>query len=216
MPTGSKPPIPAGVMKVIHEGVTFLKNWANIYFYLMSGVSGTPNTADVLSLVTQAHNSYNTRIQTHKNSGSSLMTTKGIYVPSVGTEIVAEYSATHAGTGGGTPLSNNAALVLSWLSDQYYRGGHPRSYLDGMETDYVTNPTTWDPTAISTFETAGAGYLSDVNAFTSTHIGAVFLGTVNFARHNAWLSPAVWTPYFGVTVHPRIDSMRRRLGKEVV
>ena len=216
MPTGPKPPIPVGVAKIIHEGTLFLKNWANIYYHLITGTSGTVNVADIISLAHQAHTNYGTTVQGLKADASTLHTTKAIYVPSLGTELVGEYSSDVSGIQHFPPMPNNVAIVASWLTDQYYRGGHARTYFDAPPEGDAADGVSWSPAAITAWENEAAALLAANNNITTTHIILTAMGTVNFARHNAWLSPAVWTPYFGVTVHPRIDTQRRRLGKETV
>ena len=215
MPTGPKPPIPNGVAKIIHEGTVFLRNWANI-FYMLLGTSGTPTAADVLSLATAAHNAYGTHLQPWKTTGSVLHTTKAIYVPTTGSELVGEYATDVAGATTSTPLSNNAASVASWLTDQYYRGGHPRTYFDGNYAASTVDPSTWSNGFITGLEGFAVAYIAALNAFSSTHFTLPVMGTVSYARHNVWRPAGIHVAYFGVTVHPRIDSQRRRLGKEVI
>jgi hypothetical protein len=216
MPTGPKPPIPAGIAKIVHEGTIFLKNWANI-FYVLLGSSGPISAPDFLNLVTQMHGAYGTNLQNWKHVGSNLNTTRGIYVPTPGSEIVEEYTNIVPGaTTSSTALPNNCAITGSWSIDAYYRGGHPRTYLDGGYDSQITNGADILPAEIAARETNFLAYASAVNGMTAGTITSVQLGTLSYARHNAWRPTPLFFRYQVVTVHPRLDSQRRRLGKEVV
>jgi hypothetical protein len=213
MPVGSKPQFPVDVSKIIFEGTMALKNWANIFYALM-GFSGTPTALDVLNLAVAAHNAYGNRLQVDKSDTSTLQSTKVIYLPPGGGEITAEHAAPIAGTNHTTPLPNNCALAISWPIDSYYRGGHPRTYLDSLSEGDTTDHVNWTSAVQTGFETHGADFISDMNAITTTHFTITTLGTVRFASHNVWLAPPEFFNYTAATVHPRIDSQRRRLGKE--
>jgi len=194
----------------------FLKNWANIFYALM-GTSGTPTITDVSNMASALHTAYNTNLQHFKNSGSSLVETKIIYVPTPGSEVIGSHVLAIPGGGGGTPLSNQASLVVSWPISAYYRGGHPRTYFDGMETDYLSNPTTWLTIAQTDFETGAAAYQTAVNGYSGGAITGATLGTLSFATHNAWRPTPLFRPYgTSPLVHERVDTQRRRLGKEGV
>jgi hypothetical protein len=54
--------------------------------------------------------------------------------------------------------------------------------------------------------------MNDVNALTATHVSAVALGTVSFARHNAWRVPPVFYAYKSAGVRNFIGTQRRRVG----
>lgn len=131
------------------------------------------------------------------------------------TEIAVVSDHSSPGTIAQSPLSPNCAQVLSWTINAHYRGGHPRMYIPGVATTSVTEAgsnelTSTIRSAISAF---GSAFLTAFNDALAGSI-AEALGTIAYHRNNVPLATPVFYPYTGGEVHGRLDSQRRRLGKE--
>jgi len=131
------------------------------------------------------------------------------------TENVAIQAGPVPGTATGNALPPNCSTAVSWSIPAHYRGGHPRMYLPGVPESAITAPgsneltSTWR-SALSAF---GHAFLAE---FLATVAGGVAgqLGTIAFHRNNVPLTTPVFYPYSGGAIHGRLDSQRRRLGKE--
>jgi hypothetical protein len=120
-----------------------------------------------------------------------------------------------AGTDSSLALPPQCAVVASWQIAARYRGGKPRWYIPGVPASALT-------------ASYGAGFLSSWQTATETAMKAFYsafqLGTANTHEYT-WGTisyvtgdaPRV-TPLFrfftGVQLHGRLDSQRRRSGKE--
>lgn len=144
-------------------------------------------------------------------SNVSYLATKATFIKAVGESL--EYTHTESKTGGdGNTLPDAAAcFVINWATGQYYRGGHPRTYMPGIRSTYLVNAS--DLTAIgqSALAAAAQAWLNAVNALTSTNITVVEMGTVRFESAKAWLSPPVFVPYQSASIRHVIGTQRRRL-----
>jgi hypothetical protein len=122
---------------------------------------------------------------------------------------------TNTNGGNTNPLPPNCAAVISWAIPAHYRGGHPRTYLPGPTNAalQVANGNQWTSSFRSSLAAAAQNFLTSFAA--GIVAGAVEqLGTVSHFRNNAPLATPVFYPYTGGTIHGRVDSQRRRLGKE--
>jgi hypothetical protein len=117
-----------------------------------------------------------------------------------------------APTGAATNVTDAISAMINWSITDYYRGGHPRTYLPGIPSAQVTNANFLGSTYRANVNTGANGFLTDVNALTHGGISAVALGTVRFASGNAWLSPPVFKPYQAAGVRARVAVQKRRLG----
>jgi hypothetical protein len=117
------------------------------------------------------------------------------------------------GTRAGDPLPVNIACVVSWQANFRFRGGHARTYLPaGAQTD-ITSGRLWASGFVSAANTAVAAYLAALNAISVG--GATYkMVMVSYREANVDRTvPLVVTINSG-SVHGRLDTQRRRLGKE--
>lgn len=119
------------------------------------------------------------------------------------------------GTASTSSLPWNTALCWSWQILSTWRGGKPRNYMMGVPAGAVQ---TGQQTAVSTayattLKAAVNNVLTAINAITLSG-GSAQLGCVSYHTRNALRPTPVFFPYNGVTIHLRLDSQRRRLGKE--
>jgi hypothetical protein len=122
-------------------------------------------------------------------------------------------TGTNAGGATGIQLPNNVAVCWSWAIARRYRGGHPRTYICGMTSTHVTNPTTMLSTYRTSHATAAAAFRTAVNAVT-TSAGSAKLACVHYYKDKTLLATPLVSQITGVAVDDRFDSQRRRLGRD--
>lgn len=211
MPSGTRPQPPTGTCRVAIGGVNGTLPFVNV-FYLKITDNGTQTSADLKSVVDAMVASYHTRFAANVGSSVTLESSSAAWILTGGAVI--EYSGSYslAMTGGTEAAAGASCYVLNWSINQYYRGGHPRTYMPGVITADVTNLSTISSAKQSALAGSGNSFISDVNALTATNITAVALGTVSFARANAWRVPPVFYPYKACSTRQIMGTQRRRLG----
>lgn len=130
----------------------------------------------------------------------------------------AQYTATTAGSeGSGAPMSNQVAIGVSWTIDSRYRGGHPRSYIPGVQSTILASGSGSQLAAsfITNIQTAANNIITRFNAGTLPGTDTEELGTIRYAGKTGGPYPKFY-PFQGALIHPRLDTQRRRLGKEIV
>lgn len=124
------------------------------------------------------------------------------------------------GPSGETPLPASIAVCLSWQGVGRWRGGHFRTYLAGISSvnmdssggRYLNAPSQ------SHFQAAAENWLTSVNNTPALSNGdTIVMGGIRRPKDPITKDPLppFFFPYFGVAVDSRIDSQRRRLGKQV-
>ena len=120
-----------------------------------------------------------------------------------------------AGTLVGGGLANSAALCISWKVNYRWRGGHPRSYLPPPTSAETSNGNLWSVGFQSTAQTQARNFLTAMNATSSA--GTTFkLCLVKYIEAGVILPVPKVLLFADALVHNRIDTQRRRLGKEVI
>jgi hypothetical protein len=191
-------------------------NWANVVWIQIGG--GTPPSlgdADVFQIADQVHTRYTTNIAPVIADDVTLTLVKAIYYQPTGTATAQERAFTAVGGKTGPTIADQCCVALSWVIPLAYRGGKPRSYLPGVVSADLLDPAHIDPTAVTAYAAAGAAFRTAVNADTISGSHYVqSLGTVSFFTANAPRAVGLFVPYSSVKVHNRLDTMRRRLGRE--
>lgn len=129
------------------------------------------------------------------------------------------------GTRAGVPLTVQNALTASWVIQSRYRGGHPRTYFPGGVQADTLSGHQWTTAFISVAQSGFEAFRVALNGITSGTITFTFVMLSYFSGSHELPGqpppPPVLRPIpvpfaiNGVVVHPRIDTQRRRLGKEV-
>jgi hypothetical protein len=129
-------------------------------------------------------------------------------------------SAAVLGTTASAPLPPQCAVCLSWVGAPGYRGGKPRSYLPGIPTSaIVASSSSLNGTYALSVKTAGTAAIADMSHFTVGGATPV-IGTVSYISKTLTPSPPhhratpLFWQYLACNVHERLDSQRRRSGKE--
>jgi len=153
---------------------------------------------------------YATRIVSQMSSNYEQTGVKASWLYAAGNSL--EYAASYANIGGiaSAEASDAVCAVINWSITDFYRGGHPRTYMAGLPSSKITNGRTVLAAFAATLATAAGNFITDVNALTHGGISAVSLGTVRFASGNAWLSPPVFRAYQAASVRSILGTQRRR------
>lgn len=109
------------------------------------------------------------------------------------------------------PLS--ACVVVSWRVGYRFRGGHSRTYLPIADNQDISLGRTLGAVYKGLVLTNMTNFLTDVNALTYG-TGDVALAMLSYYRNNALRPTPIPFLISQPSVHNRIDSQRRRLGKE--
>jgi hypothetical protein len=210
------PPI-VNVAKLVFNWVgPAARKAVNVLFAKMSG--GTGSTSDPAWLTTLATSVYNAFV----NSGLLLDLSTAWHLQNVTAKDAGGTSASavstqvpEAGSTTGNCFPPQSTVVLSWRIAPSYRGGKPRTYLPGIPTSAVN--TTGDSAITSTYASAlqadAAAFRLAVNALTPSG-SAISLGSVSYFLHHAVRPTPIFNDFLAVNVHERLDSQRRRSGKE--
>lgn len=204
-------PLAPNCLRIRILGKNASGNLAHIMHAQYSG--GTPSVADVTAYANAFRSNWNTQFA--PMVGNAVVYT-GFEVADLGSLTGAVFTNTNQVTGTRAvttyaPIS--ACCVISWKIGLRFRGGHCRTYLPLSSAADYTAGVTINGAFVSSLTTAANSFLTSMNAVTS--------GTLSFALamvsywHANTLRPT-GVPYLitAANVHGRIDTQRRRLGKE--
>lgn len=122
-------------------------------------------------------------------------------------------------SGSANPTPNSVAMCVSLQTAYRYRGGHARMYLPGQLNSNIANGTNWTGAWVTTTKAGMAAWLAGMNAI-STGGSSWTLVMTSYYTHDSNHLPIyhpggpVNYPVTLINVHTRVDSQRRRLGKE--
>jgi hypothetical protein len=215
-PSIALPPV-LNVVKVVLNWQSTAARVAKNIFYLLKG-SGSGSTSDPLWLSTVADSVMTSWATSNINSkvGPEWSLQSATCRDAGGT--TAQGSSTHAvipGAAPGQSLAPGVAVVISWQIAESYRGGKPRTYLVGVPGNVMTanGDSALSATYMSQLDTAATLFMTTINA-AAPGSTSVSLGTVSYhAGHTVRPTP-LFRSYFGVKIHGRLDSQRRRNGRE--
>lgn len=204
---------PDNACRIVVAGTQSGLNWANIFSCQLT-TSGSIAQADLDTWTTAFLNAWKTRFLPVVSTTALIASAKTTLWTPGNTELISTSTTTGTGTGGGGLVDLAASAVISWNTNVYWRGGKPRTYLPNIPTASISaDGHTLASTPRSNIATAAANFRSDINALTATSITGTTLGFVSYFSGNQPRTPAVFYPITGVTVHPRVGTQRRRLGK---
>lgn len=115
----------------------------------------------------------------------------------------------------GTMMPPSVAVGISWTQAQHYRGGHPRSYIPGLNSGQLnaSGSNLISAAQQANFVTGALAFRTAVNAIVVD--GAAALVLVRRIANKQVLAIPIVTPLTGATVDRRVDTQRRRLGKDI-
>lgn len=219
MPKQPFVPVP-GVLRVRFSGLHVTRPWVNGFAIQYTG--SAPDNAALSQLALTLGQTWTTTF------GTILMTITSVrlvQVWDISSDTGSEGSdaTTHAGlTTATSPLPVQSAICISWPVNRRWRGGHFRSYVPARTVADITNGSTLSGTTQSQYQVQATAFLDDINA-SSVPYGPLRLGGVRYfpTGTDPDGTPTVKTSgefhaFADPTVHTRLDSQRRRSGKEIV
>jgi hypothetical protein len=124
--------------------------------------------------------------------------------------------------------SPQVAAAISWNTGEKYKGGKPRTYFPGISIAHASpqGGNVWASAFIAALKAAAAAFLGHLITLLGAQLAGAEVGTLHRSKNGAWLTPGpTFVPYKTITgsnpvigdvqVHQRLDSQRRRLGKEI-
>lgn len=206
------PPLPAAaqVLKVRYVGVRTQTPWNCIMYGHYTG--SAPTNPQLVAYGTALGNAWNTNIAPLCGVDVSLEEVDVVDLTSA-TSQSGTVASVHPGTRTGGGLGAQVALVSSWIAPLRYRGGHPRNYWPGGTAADLATPATWINASLTQFENGFAAFLTAINAI-NAGTSPVQFGLLSYHTGHVLRPTPLFVAYTGVTVHPRLDTQRRRLGKE--
>jgi hypothetical protein len=151
---------------------------------------------------------------TSLSTATTITTATGVLFQGPGQVLHSVHTSANAGlVSAGFVQDNSACTCISWSSNAYWRGGKPRTYLPGVQTQYVANPYTISAGGDTWYTQKANDFHVAVNALNATSITNTQHGFVHFFQNGVLLSPSVFYPITGGQLHPRFGTQRRRLGR---
>jgi hypothetical protein len=193
--------------------------WVNVYHWEYSG--GTPTQANMTELCNDLLTAWDVHLGTQHHTSVTLNTVRAVDLSSPDAP---QGANTNAGVAGdlsvGTALPVNVACVASWLTNYRWRGGHPRTYYPCGSSNSVQNGNSWTTVALTNFRVQIAAFMSAFNGITAGSISGHMVcvrrwQTMVKGQPPVELDPPLVLPIVGVVVDSRLDSQRRRLGRDV-
>lgn len=216
MPKGVLPDLPQGVK--VRFAYTFANRPVFNITYLKYSTSA-PSVAELNTLAGLVMSAWTTNIKPVLINSMNL---NFIDCQDVSSRTGSYYQNTTGGVGsvvGTTVLPSSIAMAVSLKVAKRYRGGHGRIYMCGFNYADTVTGTTWATARANAVNTAWGNYVLAANGFTAgsntyTAVVASFY-THDGAGNQIFKTPPETYPIIGTAVHTRIDTQRRRLGKEV-
>lgn len=202
----------SGVLRIRFQGGVGGHPWNNLFYAKYTGSPGTQ--AQINTLATALRAAWGGSWAATQCTDDQLQTTQ-VWDLSSRTLPTGLNTQTQAGTR--TPTSKlpaNCAGVVSWTVNYRWRGGHFRTYLPGLLLADVTGLSTLAPAYTTLLGTAATNWETQLAAI-SYQGGPLTFWAVRYYSDKQLLPTPMQLQVIGHKVKPRMDSMRRRLGKEV-
>jgi len=207
------PPLPPAnkILKVRFLGTYGDAKWNCIMHSQYLG--STPTSSDLLTYATSVSGAWSNNIAPLCSNGVTLHQVDAIDLSSP-TSASASVIVAAPGTRGPTDLPASVSLVSSWKVNLRYRGGHVRNYWPGGVAADQADTRLWKDTSIAAFTAGFEAFRTAVNALTLA-AGATQLVLLSYKSGHVFRPTPLPAVIQSVAVHPRLDTQRRRLGKEI-
>lgn len=198
------------ILKVQFTGLYGVAPWANVMHLRYSGTA--PTNSECNDIADDLQGIYMLNFGAWLSSDVSLEETIVTDLTS-STASVGTFSGTSSATGANASnMSAGVAIALSWKIHRRYRGGHPRTYLLGMEADNLVDVQHFTGAYVANVLAGAQAFLGDVNAYTQGAVDPFELGSLSYYTGGALRVTPVFDPFLDVSVDTRVDSQRRRNG----
>lgn len=204
---GPLPPV-AGVCKVEFTGFLNGVSWACI---MHEGYTGAPPTPGAVQLLANKFkDAWLNDIAPYLPSASFLQATT-VSDLSSNLGAVGVNTTSVPGSRAGTALPNNCTPVISWTIARKYRGGHPRTYLPGINQADVVSGTTLDPTFITLLSGGASSFLASSSIPGAVPMALTGLVCVHYRHGAAYVIPPTVDTIVSGAAHAGLGTQRKRL-----
>lgn len=214
--TDPRPDPPTRSCKVEYVGVFKEANWANVMWLYLTGNGTIPNSY-LVALADACFSGYATELLPEVSFEVELQFVR-VNVWD-GSDVTQAISTQPGATGGklDPALPANVAVCISWPLAVHYRGGHPRTYLPGPVQSSLAGTTRFRNDYCTDVATRAGRFHTALEAIpASASVSSVEHGVISFQAKKQWRTPPVFRRIGnGAHVDARIDSQRRRLGRDV-
>lgn len=215
-------PVP-GVLRVFLEGVIDNENvekWGNVLHYQYTGTP--PTDAICAAFASAIASTWATNMAPACPSPTQLTQVQvtDLTSPSSGE---GTWVGNHPGTRGDDSIPANAALLISYVIQNRYKGGHPRTYLYVLGNADLQGASEWSTAATAEVQADWRSFQNTVG--TLSDAGTVFNGFCA-VRYRGKFLPNSGPPHFyldtpivmpiavtGMDAVQQIASQRRRVGR---
>lgn len=208
------PALPAAtsVLRVRVAGTNQTTLWNNIFYLQYTGTA--PQVGDLTTIAGSIATAWTTNIAP-LCATSVALTEIDLTDLTSATAATSSTTVTGAGTRAGQALTTNVACVVSWAVNLRYRGGHPRNYMPAGVAADVTAGHLWAGAFVTAMLAGARGFRTALNAIT---FGSSTMHLILLSYYfNKVLRPSpLPITVTDAKVHGRVDTQRKRLGKESV
>lgn len=203
---------PPGSARVAISGNHFGKPYANVFWANLVG-GATATQAGFDTWTTNFGDQYYNVFKDILSTGTTINSASAVLFQSSTSVLHSLHTVNQPGLVSAQFLNDaSAAVVLSWTSNAYWRGGKPRTYLPGIQASYQANAYNITPAGDTAYTAHGSSWITAINALSAPSISNTQFGFVHFFAGGVLLNPGVFYAITGCQVHPRFGTQRRRLG----
>lgn len=216
-PSPPRPHPPAHTLRLTVGSVYGGQPCANV-FWLRNPNPVVPSQAGFDAFMATIASSFANNMTDHTSVGITFNSWQALYYGPVEIDLAGSGSLAITGEDASAALPANVAACISWKVQQHYKGGHPRTYVAGIGSSAIALPTRFQAAYTTALADSANQFHRDCSASSTTDFpSSLRLGVVSFVLRNEWRSPPVFRDFVpeGARVDERIDSMRRRLGRDI-
>jgi hypothetical protein len=201
---------------MVFAGTYSLTNWINVQWLHLNG-SGAIAHSDLENIANSAATAWGDNV-VQLLSENCLLSYCQLVLYADGDVTDAIATAGIAGAASGSALPASVSCCISWRIASHYRGGHPRTYLPGLNQEMMANVKTWDGGFRTSVANGATAFHTAIESLSGiTNVSSIDHGTMSFVDAGDWRDPPVFRRFSGdVVVDSRIDTQRRRLGPDVI
>lgn len=213
------PPLPPApqVVRVAISGLNQTLPWANIIN--LKYVGAAPTNANLDSLCASIGQLWSTTLGTLVLNSTNVNSVIAQDLTSSSSSVGVS-STNHPGSvATGNPLPVSVAMCITWKTAMRWRGGHPRTYVSGLNITQISSGNQWSGSTVSNALVQAEAFRTGLNGLTA---GGASWSFVCLRRHQTLtdgthvpLDPPLAVPLIATIVDHRIDTQRRRLGPDV-
>jgi hypothetical protein len=206
-------PLVPGAVQLKFTGSLFnIHAWNNFLHLHYNGTSAP--AGDLNNAATVAGNAYATNFMPHLSISNSLTQCTAIDLANRDGTVGLHPVNQVGGDGDTVPSAASVAVVVSWVVQYRWRGGHPRIYLAGVPGAHVLNGSQLETTWRNGLITAARAFLNTINTIQINGVPVRPCVVRYSGIHETTTTFPIIIDIQDANVHARADSMRRRTGRE--